>query len=113
MFAASLVSPIVIGGNRLMDSGTPLRGRIEGTQAPVDRKPALVRLSLSTVQIDGRLVSLETSSLFAKGTLPRKGVSQTRGAQSWGGYRLPKGRELTFRLTAPVALSNVKLAERR
>jgi hypothetical protein len=113
-FAASLVSPIVIGGNTLIDSGTPVSARIESTQPPLDRKPALVRLSLSTVQIDGRVVSLETSSLFAKCTLPRRGMSQTRGEkQTWGGYRLPKGRELTFRLTAPVTLSNVKLADRR
>jgi hypothetical protein len=50
---------------------------------------------LSAITVEGRPLALQTSSLFARGTL-----------QQPDGVRVQKGRRLTFRLTSPVTLND-------
>jgi hypothetical protein len=107
-FAASLAAPITIGGGTVIEQGTPVTGLVESAQAAMSQpgfsaNATLVRLTLNNIAIDGRSVSLKTSSLFARGT-------------SFGssGYQLRKGHLFTFRLVAPVTLADPNsVADRR
>jgi hypothetical protein len=96
-FAASVTAPLKIDGDTLIESGTTVTGRVEATQSR--RGPAsgsgYFRLTLSGITVSGRQLSLQTSSLFARGI-----------TQSPDGLRVQKGRRLTFRLTAPVTLDD-------
>lgn len=111
-FNASVAAPVILDGETLIAPGTPVTGRVESAQAPVDEagpmpKPALVRLSLNTLTIDGRRLPLQTSSLFTKATL-RQDSSQSAGSKRISAdYLLLKGRQLTFRLNSPLVLSDV------
>jgi hypothetical protein len=111
-FAASLVSPIVVDGDTLIARGAPVVGTVESTQpaandAPGATNPSLIRLTLSSIVIEGRSIALQTSSLFAKGHAPEANAISR-------GFQLPKGHQLTFRLTSPVSLVDANsLADRR
>jgi hypothetical protein len=113
VFNASLAAPIKIDGEILVPTGIPVSGRVESVQTPLDGggpapKTALVRLTLNTLTIDGRRLQLQTSSLFAKAALWQNASAQSPGLERTAGeYRLLKGRELTFRLTSALALSDV------
>jgi hypothetical protein len=94
-FTASVTAPLKIDGDTLIDRGTTVTGRVEATQSRRGSASGsgYFRLTLSAITISGRQLSLQTSSLFARGI-----------AQSPDGLRVQKGRRLTFRLTAPVTL---------
>jgi hypothetical protein len=104
-FTASVASPLTVDGDTLIERGTAVTGCVEAMQwlaarsglAPVS---GYFRLTLSAIANAGGQVALQTSSLFARGT------SQQLNAASRGGVRVPKGRRLTFRLTAPVTLGD-------
>jgi hypothetical protein len=118
-FTASVAAPLSIDGDVLVKSGTVVTGRIESIQSP-SGLPAVrpsfsgtgyFQLTLSRIAVDGRQLAVQTSSLFARGT-PRSSSSSAQGTltdtRSPGarvhGIQVRKGRQLTFRLTAPVAL---------
>jgi hypothetical protein len=117
-FAATVAGPVTLDGETVIDTGTPASGRVEGAQRPVDRPgltpdPALVRLILNTIAVEGHSFAVQTSSLFAKGTL-QAGASARAPGQKAADYRLLKGRQLTFRLTAPVTFSDLNsIADRQ
>jgi len=97
-FAASVSAPLVIDHDTLVPRGATVTGRIESARSlPAGRGRSAgsgyFRLTLSSIMIEDRQVALQTSSLFARGTL-----------QPVAGIGVPKGRRLTFRVTAPVAL---------
>jgi hypothetical protein len=111
-FNASLAAPITIDGETMIATGAPISGRVESTQTPLDGagpapKTALVRLTLNTLTIEGKRLPLQTSSLFAKATLWQNASASPGLEHTAGDYRLLKGRQLTFRLTSPLALSDV------
>src|SRR4029077_19153557 len=96
--AASVSAPLLVDHDTVVQRGTAVTGRVESARS-LSGRPGLVsgtgyfRLTLSSITVEGRKIALQTSSLFARGTLqPPKGV----GVQ--------KGHRLTFRLTAPVTL---------
>ena len=102
-FTALITAPLTIEGETLVERGTPVTGVIESSQ-PADRQgrmssPGYFQLTLSTLILHGRPVTLQTSSLFARAT-PQPANVASRSAV--GGVQ--KGRRLTFRLTAPVDL---------
>jgi hypothetical protein len=110
-FAASVAGPVTLDGETVIDPGTPASGRVEGAQSAVDRPgatpdPALVRLVLNNIAVDGRSFAVQTTSLFAKGTLSASASARVL-EQKAADYRLLKGRHLTFRLTAPVTFSDL------
>ncbi|MGA8270187.1 MAG: hypothetical protein WB919_01435 [Candidatus Sulfotelmatobacter sp.] len=112
IFSASVAGPITLDGDMIVERGTPVTGRIESAQPSVDRPglspdPGFVRLTLNAINVDGSSVPLQTSSLFAKGALPANTLPVSSGSNPLsGGFRVQKGRHLTFRLTAPVTLAN-------
>lgn len=85
-FLASVAEPFTVDGHLVVDRGTEVTGRVESTS------PGYFRLILTAISVSGRQVAVRTSSLFARGNPAVTGV------------RVPKGRHLTFRLTAPVFL---------
>lgn len=105
-FAASIADPLVFEGDTLIERGTGATGRVEAAQSR--RGSAYVRLTLSAITIDGNAVALRTSSLFARGSVGDLKASSggNSSTQKTGGIRVPKGRRLTFRLTAPVTLKD-------
>ena len=97
-FIASLAVPLAIDRDIVAEDGTAVTGRIESSRSLAERpglSPAsgYFRLTLSSLTVSGKEVALQTASLFAKGTF-----------QTSQGLGVRKGKRLTFRLTAPVAL---------
>lgn len=98
VFRASVAAPLTVERDTFVERGTTITGRVESARSLADH-PGLVpgagyfRLTLSSITVQGRQLALQTSSLFARGTVsPSEGIA------------VQKGRRLTFRLTAPVSL---------
>ena len=112
-FNASVAAPVILDGETLIAPGTPVSGRVESAQAPLDEagpmpKPALVRLSLNTLTIDGRRLPLQTSNLFTKATL-RQDSSQSLGSKRTSAdYLLLRGRQLHLSLELSVGFIGCK-----
>jgi hypothetical protein len=101
-FAAAVAAPITIDGETLVDRGVAVTGRIESTESETDQVRALgyFRLTLNAITVAGKLVPLQTSSLFAPGTTRSSNLSRSNS------IRVQKGHRLTFRLIAPVTLDD-------
>lgn len=94
-FTAVVTAPLTTDEDILLRSGTAVTGRIEseGLQTGHSKRmpgAGYFRLTLISITVEGRQVAVQTSSLFARGTVQPAGV----GVQ--------KGHRLTFRLIAPV-----------
>jgi len=119
-FTALIAAPLTIDGETLLETGTAVSGRIESAQTLADH-PGLIsgsgylRLTLNAITVEGRQLSLQTSSLFARGTAELSSVSASGGPfeSRSDGVLVRKGRRLTFRLTAPVALDGSKSVANR
>lgn len=106
-FRASTVSPFSTGGRLLLDRGTIVNGRVESTQLEKSgpgksRDTGYFRLTLNGMTVDGSQITLQTSSLFARGNSSSSTSSVSTASTSNLGVN--KGRRLTFRLTAPAVL---------
>lgn len=99
-FAAAVAAPIALDGVTLVDRGTGVTGRVESAQSEIDQARAMgyFELTLDAITVAGKPVALQTSRLFARGTIQPSNVS----SGSSNNIRVQKGRRLTFRLTAPV-----------
>jgi len=104
-FAASVAAPVTIDSDTFIERGTAVTGRIESAQS--HPRSGYFRLTLSAITVDGRQLALQTSSLFARATSQQSNASFPGRASELpsDGVRVPKGRHLTFRLTAPVTLN--------
>jgi hypothetical protein len=107
VFAASVAAPLVFEGRTVVERGAEVTGRIEGAQSL--HGSGYVELTLSAIRVEGTQLPLQTSSLFARGSTRKMGVSSigNPAKQVLGGVRIPKGRRLTFRLSAPITLGEV------
>jgi hypothetical protein len=92
-FMASVAAPLAIEGDALIERGTTATGHVESVRSQAGS--GYFQLTLSAITVEGRPLALQTSSLFARGTL-----------QQPEGVRVQKGRRLTFRLTSPVTLND-------
>jgi hypothetical protein len=97
-FTAVLAAPLTLNGNVLIDRGATVTVKVESAksrryQPGYFAGSGYIGLSLSAVDVEGKQVVVQTSSLFERGLL-----------QKPAGVRIPKGHDLTFRLTAPFAL---------
>ena len=71
-FSATIDEPVVIDGQTLVDRGTPATGRVLEAKPFVSSRgsslePGYLRIVLVSVNLGGRPVMIETSSIFAKG----------------------------------------------
>ena len=72
-FEAVLDEPIIAEGQTVAPRGTAVRGKVLAAKASGRlREPGYLRLSLSSISIHGKLVPLQTSSLFVKGASHEK-----------------------------------------
>lgn len=98
-FSASVATPLAMDGSNIVDFGTPVTGRVESVRlddADQFAPRAYFRLTLSSITLKGESVAIQTSSLFTPTVQPPKVSSRLAVT------RIQKGRELTFRLTAPL-----------
>jgi hypothetical protein len=96
-FEAVIDEPVVVEGNKLIPRGASVDGRVESAQTSnLSHNHGYVRLALDSIHLAGANLTVQTSSLFVKGSASAVLTSQA------GVIRLEKGRRLTFRLTEPV-----------
>lgn len=111
-FSAVLDEPIIVEGDTVVLPGAIVKGRVESARAPApNANSGYLRLTLESMQIAGKDVPLQTSSLFA-----RDKATELSGLRADFGDRdakpagirhgnLKKGRRLTFRLITPLELA--------
>jgi len=96
-FAAELAAPVVVNGQTVLPSRTPLRGRVVSARSSGRLKnPGYLSLTLDSIRTpDGRWVGIDTSRVSAKGKSHKKrnialigggsGVGAVIGAIAGGG----------------------------
>jgi len=114
-FSATVDEPVVIDGQTVIDRGTPATGRVleaKPSAKSLGRAPApgYLRIVLVSLNVGGRPVTIETSSIFAKGGIREERDAAT-GAASGAGRKdrdrdivFGIDRRLTFRLAQTVDL---------
>ena len=70
-------------------------------------------LTLDAITVAGKPVALQTSSLFARGTIQPSNISSGSSNIRSNSIRVQKGRRLTFRLTAPLIFDDPGLTANR
>jgi hypothetical protein len=72
-FSAVLDEPIVVNDRVVAEQGTNVTGRVvEAKSVSQSQRPGYMRLTLSSMSMDGKLVRIRTSSTFFKGADPKK-----------------------------------------
>lgn len=124
-FSTTVDEPVVVDGRTLLARGTPATGRVlEAKAAAISRasspqssletslesslEPGYLRVVLVSLNVGGRQVMIETSSIFAKGG-PREDRKPAAGADSGASQKdknivLGSDRRLSFRLAQTVDL---------
>ncbi|HEY6302195.1 MAG TPA: hypothetical protein VIX14_03940 [Terriglobales bacterium] len=118
-FSATIDEPVVIDGQTLIAPGTSATGRVLEARASADSRgsspesslgsslePGYLRIVLVSLEVGGRTVMIETSSIFAKGG-PREERSPAKGAVAGRSRKdivLGRDRRLDFRLAQTVDL---------
>lgn len=104
-FEAVVDEPLVVNGNTLVPRGASAAGRVESARSSnVKRNRGYVRLILDSIDVSGRDLPVQTSSLYARGILDDPAASEAGTPPAV--IRLEKGRRLTFRLTEPVYVAS-------
>ena len=109
-FEAVLDDPIVIQGQTVVPRGVSVTGRVAAVKASGQLGDSgYLRLTLATISINGKLLAVQTSSIFAKGGPHEKHhqamIGSGPGAPADGGKKdveFSTERRLTFRLTQPL-----------
>lgn len=72
-FEAVLVEPLIIRGQMVAPRGAILAGRVlEAKAAAEPQEPGYMRLTLTTLALNGRQVPIQTSNIFLKGGFRQK-----------------------------------------
>jgi hypothetical protein len=110
-FSATIDEPVVVDGQTLLARGTPATGRVlEAKPSSSSRRsslePGYLRIVLVSVNLGGRPVLIETSSIFAKGGSREE---RNTGPASGAGQKdkdvvFSIDRRLNFRLAQTVDL---------
>jgi len=104
-FSAVVDDPVVVDGITVIPRGATAAGQVESSRtSSVKRNRGYIRLTLESIDVAGRSLPVQTSSLFAKGNAP--GSPDSSGPDSTSIVHLNKGRRLTFRLADPVILAS-------
>ena len=88
--------PIVVDGHTIVARGTDFVGRVLEAKRSDGKDRGYLRISLVSIQVSGKTVLLDTSSIFSKG-----GARDGSGAKD---VAFPPDRRLTFHLTQAVDL---------
>jgi len=96
-FEALLDEPVTVEGNPLIPRDAVVSGEMESAQVSKTRPDrGYLRLTLTSVQVDGVSVPIQSASLYVR--------RQPSDAGAPIAIRLEKGRRLTFRLKEKVFL---------
>jgi hypothetical protein len=119
VFQAVLDQPIVLRGETIVPKGTGLVGEVVAAMPSASpRRPAYLRVTLSSLQIAGHNLALQTSAVFSKSRMRQPSASTnpavltTSETGSGQGSAPPvsrevkfsTGRQLTFWLVQPLPL---------
>ena len=118
MFEAQLDQPLAVDGRILAPRGSAVMGRVVSAKAAGGvNEPGYLRLTLSSISVAGKSLSLETSSIFAKGgrnhsryrtvtDLPASKTGENRSSEipTKNELAFSTGRALTFRLAKSLLL---------
>jgi hypothetical protein len=75
-FGAVLDEPILVAGEMLAPRGAVVAGKVVVAKiSDLGQDPGYLRLTLTAVSIGGKWVSLQTSSIFAKGGSGQRGAA--------------------------------------
>jgi hypothetical protein len=94
IFNATVDNAVVVDGQTLISRGTTATGRVleakpsassRGSSSGTSSEPGYLRIVLVNLNIGGRLVTIETSSIFAKGGSREERNGSTNAASS--GYQ--------------------------
>ena len=112
-FDAVLDKPILFQGQTIAPAGSAVKGRVLAAKASGhSQDPGFLRITLTEISLKGRVLSLQTSSIFAKGISRDRrkfrggagAVKEVRKASGTTGNRdagFSTEEQLTFRLTQP------------
>jgi len=110
-FNVALASPLKAEHDVLVDRGTPAKGRVEFIQPGSGaRSPGYFRLTLNAIDATSGSVPIQTASLFARSAVAQRSLSNASASSRPPLALVPKGRKLTFRLTAPLTLEPANLS---
>jgi hypothetical protein len=99
-FSATVDEPVVIDGQTLIDRGTPATGRVLEAKPSANSlgrslAPGYLRIVLVSLNVGGRSIMIETSSIFAKGG-SREERNPATGAASGASRKDRKDRDIVF-----------------
>jgi len=94
-FEGIIDEPVVVDGQTLIGHGTTVTGHVLDAQPSLGRRPGYLRITLVSVDVGGKPVPIDTSSIFAKGKTTAQGSHP--GASS-GDVAFTPERRLTFHL---------------
>ncbi len=112
-FDAVLDKPILFQGQTIAPAGSAVRGKVLAAKASGrSRDPGFLRITVTEISLKGRVLSLQTSSIFAKGISRErrkfrggadavKELTKTAGTTSNKDAGFSTEERLTFRLTQP------------
>lgn len=111
-FDAIVDEAVVVNGVTIIPQGVSVAGRVEAARASaLKRSRAYLRLTLASIEVGGRDLAVQTSSLFARGRSDATSILENANSISAASsislvnsVHLEKGRQLTFRLIGPVAI---------
>jgi hypothetical protein len=104
-FDAVVDEAVTVEGTMLIPRGATVAGRVESARASKAKtNRGYVRLTLASIDIAGRELPIQTSSLFARDEAGNANAPESDA--SGGGISLEKGRRLTFRLTEPAYVAH-------
>ncbi len=126
-FQAVLDEPVVVAGKTVASPGAPVTGSVVAAKASGGmHDPGYLRVTLTSIVMNGKSTALETSSIFAKGrSYERRKVAAAKQSNAdgkgtaaepavdsadgsfnpgQGNVRFSTGRRLTFRLAQPLPL---------
>lgn len=111
-FEALVEDPITVEGNTVVPRGTSVSGRVESARASrIKGNRNFIRLRLDSIDVAGRDLPVQTSSLFAHGIASVTALSPDANPAAI--IQLEKGHRLTFRLTEPVYLASQQTVSSR
>ena len=111
VFKAVLDEPVLVQDQSLAPRGALLTGKVMAAQSSTFTEPGYLRLTLSSLLLNGKTLELRTSSIFAKGATHVRAVARKREREDAPGQfagtgasairneaKFSTGRRLTFRL---------------
>ena len=94
-FDGTLDAPVVVDAQALIAPGAAVTGRVLDAQHSTGaRNPGYLRIALVSVNVGGKTILLDTSSIFAKGTARNPNTDASARDVAF-----PPERRLTFHLT--------------